>query len=111
MVLVAALGFAAVVACLVAHSEPIEVIESRLVRNGGLVSLEGKVRNSGEKSDDVKIEIQWFDSHGRAIGTETVELGRVDAQRAARFSSRPRALASAERYTIGVERGTNPYGN
>lgn len=110
-ILAAALGFGALVLYLLSHAEPIEVIEGRLVRNGTVVSLEGKVRNSGEEPANVSIEVQWFDSRGRAIAAETLDLGMVDAQAVAQFSTRPRDAASADRYTIRVDRGKNPYGN
>jgi len=111
IIALAALSFGALVIYLLLKAEPIEVVESRMVRDGAVVSVEGRVRNSGAAIADVVLIVAFFDARGRAVHEETLNLGKLEPNAALPFSTSAGVLRGAGRYSIRVERGKNPYGN
>jgi hypothetical protein len=106
-----ALSFGALVIYLLTKAEPIQVFESRMVRDGAVVSVQGRVRNLGAVSAEIVLVVAFFDAGGRAIHEETLNLGKLEPNAALPFSTSSGEFQSADRYSIRVERGKNPYGN
>ena len=108
----AAAAFAVMVFTMLAHVEPIEVVDSRLVRSGDSTFIQGKVRNAGSDAGPIAIQVRYFDTNGRKLAEDEVKLPRLGAGAEADFSSPARELPSDVRdFTIYVDRGRNPYGN
>jgi hypothetical protein len=111
IVLLAALGFAAYVLYALIGVEPIKVAESRLVRSGDQVSVEGELRNTGDDTGPIEVEVRYFDRAGRAVGKDTVSVEGLRGGAAAHFRSTPRPDNGVADFSIYLNHGRNPYGN
>jgi acyl-CoA hydrolase len=109
--LLASICFAAYVLYGLATVEPVKVADTRLVRSGDQVSVEGQVRNTGEASGPVEIEVRYFDASGHALAKDTVSIGSMQRDDATTFKSPVRRLDNVADFSIYLNHGKNPYGN
>ena len=110
-VLLAALGFAGYVFYSLAGAEPLKVAESRLVRSGDRVSVEGEVRNTGDDTGPLQVEVSYFDRNGHSLGKDLVSIDGLAHGATARFKSSPRSDNGVADFSIYLNHGRNPYGN
>jgi hypothetical protein len=111
MVLVAALCFVAYVFYSLTGVEPVKVADTRLVRSGDQVSVEGDVRNTGDDSGPLQLEVHYFDRDGHSIGKDVVSMDGLRHGAAAHFKSSPRPDDGVADFSIYLNHGRNPYGN
>jgi hypothetical protein len=91
--------------------EPVKVAETRLVRSGDRVSVEGEVRNTGDDTGPLELEVRYFDRDGHSVGKDTVSMEGLHRGAAAHFRSSPRPDAGVADFSIYLNHGRNPYGN
>jgi hypothetical protein len=111
IILLAAFGFAGWVFFSLLHVEPIKVVESRLNRTGESVSVAGSVENTGNDCGPIQVEVRYYDSNGRPLASDTVEVGALKSGASAAFHSPPHELENVSDYSIYLNHGHNPYGN
>lgn len=111
ILLLAALGFACYVFLSLLAVEPIKVAESRLLRSGDEVSVEGDLRNTGADAGPLEVEVRYFDRSGRAIGVDKVSVGGLPSGGKSHFKSAQRKLTGVADFSIYLNHGRNPYGN
>ena len=111
IVVLVALGFVGFVFYALVGSEPVKMSQVRLVRSAGQVSVEGEVRNTGDDSGPLQLEVRYYDREGRAVGKDTVSLDGLRHGGSAHFSSPPRADREVADFSIYLNHGRNPYGN
>ena len=111
LVLLVALCFAGYVFFALFGTEPVKVTETRLVRSGGQVLVEGEVRNTGDDAGPLQVEVHYFDRDGRSIGKDVVSVDGLRHGAAAHFKSSPRADDGVADFSIYLNHGRNPYGN
>jgi len=70
VVLLGALCFAGYVFYSLIGAEPVKVGDTRLVRSGDQVSVEGVVRNTGDDTGPIQVEVHYFDRDGHNKGKE-----------------------------------------
>jgi hypothetical protein len=110
-VLVAALFFAGLVFYTLVGSEPVKVSQARLVRSGGQVSVQGEVRNTGDDSGPLQVEVRYYDREGHTVGKDVVSIDGLHRGETAHFSSPSRADRGVADFSIYLNHGRNPYGN
>ena len=110
-VLVAALFFAGLVLYTLVGSEPVKVSEAKLVRSSGQVSVQGEVRNTGDDSGPLQVEVHYYDREGRAVGKDVVSIDGLRRGEKTHFSSPPRVDRGVADFSIYLNHGRNPYGN
>lgn len=92
--------------------EPVEVLHSRLVRDGSQVYVAGEIRDSGESAVGmVKLELHYFSRDGRPLGQDTLDLGNLEPKQSKQFHGPERSLAGVQDYSIYINHERNPYGN
>ena len=74
IILLAALCFAAYVLYSLTGVEPVKVGDTRLIRSGNEVSVEGDVRNTGDDTGPLQVEVRYFDRDGHSIGKDVVSM-------------------------------------
>jgi hypothetical protein len=111
VVLLGALIFVGYVFYALVGAEPVKVSETRLVRSGDRVAVEGEVRNSGDDTGPLEVEVRYFDRTGRSVGKDTVSLDGLRRGAAAHFKSSPRRDDGIADFSIYLNHGRNPYGN
>src|SRR5208282_3079001 len=111
IVLLGALCFAGYVFFALVGSEPVKVAETRLVRSGGRVLVEGEVRNTGDDTGPLQVEVHYFDRDGHSIGKDIVSVDGLRRGAAVHFKSPPRADDGVADFSIYLNHGRNPYGN
>jgi hypothetical protein len=111
IVLLGAICFAGYVFYSLVGVEPVKVAETRLVRNGNLVSVEGEVRNTGDDAGPLQLEVHYFDRDGNSIGKDIVSIDGLHRGATEHFSSRPRPDDGVADFSIYLNHGRNPYGN
>jgi hypothetical protein len=111
VVLLVALGFAGLVFYSLLGSEPVKMSHVRLVRSAGQVSVEGEVRNTGDDSGPLQLEVRYYDRDGHAVGKDTVSMDGLRRGDSAHFSSPPRVDRDVADFSIYLNHGRNPYGN
>ena len=111
VVLLVALCFAGYVFYALVGAEPVKVAETRMVRSGASVSVEGEVRNTGDDTGPLQVEVNYFDRDGRSLGKDTVSLDGLSHGAAAHFKSSPRPDDGVADFSIYLNHGRNPYGN
>jgi len=111
IVLLGALCFAGYVFYSSAGAEPVKVGDTRLVRSGDRVLVEGEVRNTGDDTGPLQIEVRYFDRDGHSIGKDVVSIDGLRRGAAAPFKSSPRPDDGVADFSIYLNHGRNPYGN
>ncbi len=111
IVLLGALCFAGYVLFALVGAEPVKVAETRLVRSGDQVLVEGEVRNTGDDTGPIQVEVRYFDRDGHSIGKDTVSMDGLRRGAAAHFKSSPRPDDGVADFSIYLNHGRNPYGN
>lgn len=111
LVLLGALCFAAYVFYSLLGVEPVKVAATRLIRSGDSVSVEGEVRNTGEATGPIEVEVRYFDRNGHSLGKDTVSVDGMSSGAAAHFKSPPRQMEGVADFSIYLNHGRNPYGN
>jgi len=111
IVLLGALCFAGYVFYTLVGTEPVMLAETRLVRSGGRVLVEGELRNTGDDAGPLQIEVRYFDRDGHALGKDIVSVDGLRRGAAAHFKSSPRADDGVADFSIYINHGPNPYGN
>jgi hypothetical protein len=109
--LLGAFAFVAIVFVLLVRSEPVKVVQSHLVRDGGNVFVEGRLRNTGSDAGTIDVEVRYYAVNGIALGRDVLTLGPLRPGAEEEFRTPARPLASARTYTIYLNHGRNPYGN
>jgi hypothetical protein len=110
-VLLGALCFAGYVFYALVGVEPVKVADTRLVRTGDQVLVEGEVRNTGDDTGPLQVEVHYFDRDGHAIGKDIVSVDGLRHGAATHFKSPPRPDAGVADFSIYLNHGRNPYGN
>jgi hypothetical protein len=111
IILLAALGFVGWVFFSLFHAEPMKVVQSRLNRNGGVVSVTGRVQNTGSEPDGIQLEVHYFDENGKPIAIDKIDVPALKSGSSTEFSSPPRMLDHVANYSIYLTHGRNAYGN
>jgi hypothetical protein len=111
VVLLGALCFAGFVFYALVGSEPVKVSGTRMVRSGGRVSVEGEVRNTGEDTGPLQLEVRYYDRDGRPAAKDTVSMDGLRRGATARFKSSLRPDDDVADFSIYLNHGRNPYGN
>ncbi len=111
LILLGALGFVAIVFVLLTRSEPVRVVESRLVRNGAEVSVEGRLRNTGSDAGPLDLEVRYYAVNGDALGEDVLKIKPLRAGSEEAFHTPSHNLAAVSSYSIYLNHGRNPYGN
>ncbi len=111
VILLVALGFAGIVASLLARSEPVKMVESHLVRNGSEVFVEGRLRNTGSDAGPLDLEVRYYAVNGDALGEDVLKIKPLRAGAEEAFQTPSHNLAAAGSYSIYLNHGRNPYGN
>jgi hypothetical protein len=111
VVLLGALCFAGYVFYSLIGAEPVKVGDTRLVRSGDQVSVEGVVRNTGDDTGPIQVEVHYFDRDGHAVGKDVVSVDGLHRGAAAHFKSSPRPDDGVADFSIYLNHGRNPYGN
>jgi len=111
IVLLGAICFAAYVFYSLTGVEPVKVADTRLVRSGDRVSVEGEVRNTGEDTGPLQLEVRYFDRNGHSIGKDVVSMDGLRHGDAAHFRSSARPDDGVADFSIYLNHGRNPYGN
>jgi hypothetical protein len=111
IVLIAGLCFAIYVFYALVGAEPVKVAGTRIVRSGGQVSVEGEVRNTGDDTGPLQVEVRYFDRDGRTLGKDMVSIDGLRRGAAAHFKSSPRPGDGVADFSIYLNHGRNPYGN
>lgn len=109
--LLGALAFVAIVFALLVRSEPVRVTQSHLVRDGGEVFVEGRLRNTGPDLDAIDLEVRYYAVNGIALGQDVLAIGPMQNGAEKEFRTPARRLAAVRAYTIYLNHGRNPYGN
>jgi hypothetical protein len=108
---VISLVFALFVFYSLTHLEPIHISDARLEHLQNAVIVRGTAINHGSQIQDARLHLQLFDSAGRKLESQKLNLGKLDPGKSATFSSHPMSASKAEKFTIQVDHGTNMYGN
>jgi hypothetical protein len=91
--------------------EPVKVDQTRLVRSGDQVLVEGEVINTGDDTGPLEVEVRYFDRDGHSIGKEVVSMDGLRRGGTAHFKSSPRPDDGVADFSIYLNHGRNPYGN
>ena len=111
VILIAGLCFAIYVFYALVSAEPVKVADTRMVRSGDRVSVEGEVRNTGDDTGPLQVEVHYFDRDGRSLGKDTVSMDGLRRGAGAHFRSSPRPGDGVADFSIYLNHGRNPYGN
>ncbi|MGA8644773.1 FxLYD domain-containing protein [Candidatus Binatus sp.] len=111
IVLLGAVCFAAYVFYSLTGVEPVKVADTRLVRSGDRVSVEGEVRNTGDDTGPLQLEVRYFDRDGHSIGKDVVSMDGLRRGAVAHFKSSARPDDGVADFSIYLNHGRNPYGN
>src|SRR6202790_3808119 len=111
IVLLGALCFAAYVLYSLTGVEPVKVADTRLIRSGDQVSVEGEVRNTGDDPGPLQVEVHYFDRDGHSIGKDVISMDGLHRGAATHFKSSPRRDDGVADFSIYLNHGRNPYGN
>jgi hypothetical protein len=111
LVLVGSLLFVAYVFYSLFGVEPVKVAQSRMVRSGDQVFVEGELHNTGEDVGAIDVEVRYFDRSGHSLARDDVAIGSLKSGAGAKFKSVPRHLVDAAEFSIYLNHGRNPYGN
>jgi hypothetical protein len=110
IVLIVVAGFILYVFFSLLDAEPVKVT-SQLDRSDGLVSVRGELRNSGDASGPVTVEVRYYNEAGATIARDTINLHALAKGASERFQSPSRTLPRVASYSIYLNHGRNPYGN
>ena len=110
-ILLGAIAFVAVVFALLAHVQPIKVIDSRLEHEGDNVFVTGDLRNTGARAATLDLEIHYYDSAGRPLGEDRLQVGPLGAGTEQHFRGPAHAAGSVKDFSLYLNQGRNPYGN
>src|ERR1700688_4842665 len=110
-VLLVALCFVAYVFYSLTGVEPVKVADSRLVRSGNRVSVEGEGRNTGDDTGPLQLEVRYFDRDGHSIGKDVVSMDGLRHGAATHFKSSARPDDGVADFSLYLNHGRNPYGN
>src|SRR5271156_284977 len=91
--------------------EPVKVADTRLVRSGDRVSVEGELHNTGDDTGPLQLEVRYFDRDGHSIGKDAVAMNGLRRGAAAHFRSSTRPDDGVADFSIYLNHGRNPYGN
>lgn len=111
LIVMGAAVFAAVVFVLLLHVQPINVIDSRLERQGANVFVAGDLRNTGARPATIEMEIHYYDRAGRPLGEDRLQVGPLGAGVSEHFHGPVHAAGSVEDFSLYLNQGRNPYGN
>ena len=109
--LLVALGFMVWVFYDLLAVEPVQVVASRLVREGATVSVAGQLRNTGSDTGKLEVEIRYYDAKGRSLARDTVGVEHLGRGESMNFTSPRRTLDGVSEFSIYLNHGPNPYGN
>ena len=79
------------------------------VEDLGQVTIE--VRNTGDDTGPLELEVSYYDSNGRPRGKDVVSIGGLSRGASSHFKSPPRPDLSVADFSIYLNHGRNPYGN
>jgi len=112
VILLVALGFVGIVASLLKNNEPVKVLQSRMVRNGSEVFVEGRLRNAGTRAaGPLDLEVRYYARNGDALGRDVLTIQPLRAGTEREFHTPIHNLGTANSYSIYLNHGRNPYGN
>ena len=93
------------------RAEPVKVEQSRLVRDAGGIHVDGKLHNRGADEGPIDLEVRYFDSSGRTIGQDKIQIEKLAGGAETDFHSSARNIAGVASFSIYLNHGRNPYGN
>jgi hypothetical protein len=111
LVLIVALLFVGFVFYSLLGTQPVKVLNSRLVREGRAVAVAGTVENTGRREAAIQLEIHYYDSAGHELAHDTLELRHLKRGQARAFKSPERDVPRVSDFSIYLNQGRNPYGN
>jgi hypothetical protein len=104
-------AFASLVFYSLLEAEPVRVTASHLEHRDGQVYVQGEVTNKGATVRAIDLEVHYYDSRGRLLSDDTLELDHLRPGEIRRFRSPPRSSAEVNDFSILLNHGRNPYGN
>ena len=75
------------------------------------MSVEGEVRNTGDDTGPLQVEVHYFDRDGRSIGQDVVSMDGLRHGATVHFKRPPRADDDVADFSIYLNHGRNPYGH
>jgi hypothetical protein len=109
--LLAAMAFAATVFVLLTRAQPVKVIDSHFEREGDRVFVSGDLRNTGAQPATLDLEIHYYDSAGRALGEDRMQIGPLEAGAERHFRGPAHVPGAIANFSLYLNEGRNPYGN
>jgi hypothetical protein len=93
------------------RATPVTVVDTRLERIGGLVRIEGTLRNDSAQPTAIDVEVHYYDRSGRAIGQNEVSVPNIPAGGVRQFRTPELSLSDVANFSLYLNHGRNPYGN
>ena len=110
-ILLGAIAFAAIVFVLLTRAQPVKVLDSHFEREGDSVFVSGDLRNTGAKPATLDLEIHYYDSAGRPLGEDRMQVGPLAAGAERHFRGPAHVPGTVANFSLYHNQGRNPYGN
>jgi hypothetical protein len=91
--------------------EKIRVVSKKLERTNAGVVVSGEVYNAASTPTSVKVEVTFFNSSGRKLAEDVVDLPNLPVGASTSFRTQPQQLSDVQDYSLYVNAGRNMYGN
>ena len=111
IIVVGGLAFAGFVIYSLFTLEPVKVVRSHLEHDGNRVFVAGAVSNTADHPRRIELEVHYYDSNGRPIGQDSLDLDGLQAGAMRDCKRPPQILDGVEDFSIYLNNGRNPYGN
>jgi len=110
-ILLGAIAFAAIVFVLLTRAQPVKVLDSHFEREGDGVFVSGDLRNTGTAPATLDLEIHYYDSAGRPLGADRMQVGPLEAGAEQHFRGPAHVPGTVANFSLYLNQGRNPYGN
>lgn len=112
VILLVAGGFVALVFILLLRTNPVKVVQPRLIRRGGRIYVAGELHNtSARRTGKLDLEIHYYDHSGRPLGEDMLHVAPLKAGAEERFRGPAHAPGSVSDFSLYLNHGRDPYGN
>jgi hypothetical protein len=110
-ILPGAIAFVAIVFVLLTRAQPVKVLDSHFEREGDSVFVSGDLRNTGATPATIDLEIHYYDSAGRPLGEDRMQVGPLAAGADRHFRGPAHVPGTVANFSLYLNQGRNPYGN
>jgi hypothetical protein len=111
LVIVIAAAFVAFVVYSLVNVQAVQVAEMHLQHRGAEVFVEGKLKNTSDRTAAVELEVHYYDKDGRPLGQDRLTLDNLRAGSMTSFKSPAHELSGVADFSLFLNHGRNPYGN